>query len=186
MIKIFMTVFFLSLLLSACNLARQDSRDESNGVLNDETIDEKVDSIIFEIVGTKSNVDGVDSLTILSANGNVLFKIAEGGNLELLADTVMKVGESNFGIITLADYFQENQIFYVIYNPNDSVSLQSSRLYLPYIGLDITQYKQLDSITFAGDSLLIRSYSRPEISLSLALDTLICNRDSIINYYEFE
>lgn len=186
MIRILMTALFLSLLLSSCNPSRQDSRDENNDVLTDKTNEDKVDSIIFDIVGVKSHFDGVDSLTILSANGNELFKIAEGGNLELLNDTVIKMGETNIGIITLADYFQDNQIFYVIYNPIDSVSLQSSRLYLPYVGLDITQYNQLDSITFAGDSLLIKSYSRPEINLSLALDTLVCNRDGIINYYEFE
>lgn len=172
--------------MASCISDRQETKNESNAVSTDAIIEENIDSIIFKISGVKNYIDGVDSLTIISANGNELFKLAEGGNLELLADTVVKKGSTNIGIITFADYFQNDQIFYVIYNPIDSVLLQSSRLYLPYVGLDITQYKQLNSITIAGDSLLIKSHIKSDINLSLALDTLICNRDGIINYYEFE
>lgn len=187
MIRVLITSFLLSLLLASCISERQHSENDSNIASIDESrVVEADDSIIFKISGTKNYTNGVDSLTILSANGKELFKIAAGGNLDLLRDTVVKMGTINIGIITLADYFQDNQISYVIYNPNDSILLQSQRLYLPYIGLDITQYTQLDSITLDGNSLLIKSHSRPEINLSLALDTLICNDDGIINYYEFE
>lgn len=186
MIRIFITSFILSLLLGACALEKQNSDKGSNDNPLEESKVETIDPIVFETSGLKSYANGIDSLTIISANGNELFKIAEGGDLELLANTVVKMDAVNIGIVTLADYFQENQIFYVIYNPNDSVLLQSSRLYLPYIGMDVTQYKQLDSITMVGDSLYVKSHTRPEINLSLALDTLICNGDGIINYYEFE
>lgn len=186
MIRIFITSAILSLLLTACASERQNSEKDSNDVPVEDSHVETVDSIVFEVFGMSNITNGIDSITILSANGNELFRIAEGGNLELLADTVVKIDAANIGIITLADYFQENQIFYVIYNPNDSVLLQSSRLYLPYIGMGVTQYKQLDSIILAGDSLFVKSHTRPEINLSLALDTLICNSDGIINYYEFE
>lgn len=186
MIRIFITSFILSLLLTACVSERHNPEKDSNVNSVDELCAETVDSIVLAISGISNFTNGVDSLTIISANGNELFKIAEGGDLELLADTVVKMDAVNIGIVTLADYFQENQIFYVIYNPNDSVLLQSTRLYLPYIGMDVTQYKQLDSITLVGDSLSVKSHTRPEINLSLALDTLICNSDGIINYYEFE
>lgn len=172
--------------MTACNSDKKTVQDESIIDTIDEIIEQKDDSIIFEITGTKVDIDGVDSLTILSANGNELFRIAEGGNVEILADTVVKMDATNIGIITLADYFQDNQIFYIIYNPSDSVLLQSSRLYLPYIGLNITQYKQLDSITFVGDSLSIKSHTKPEVNLSLPVDTLVCNGDGIMNFYEFE
>lgn len=174
------------LLLTACISERQNSEKDSNSIPIDESLANKTGSIIFEISKIKAHFEGVDSLTVLSVNGNELFKIADGGNIELLTDTVVTIEKTDLGIITLADYFQDNQIFYVIYNSTDSVSLQSERLYLPYIGMDITQYKQLDSITLNGDSLLIKSLTRPEIALSLALDTLNYNNDCIINYYEFE
>lgn len=186
MIRIHMTAFILSILLTACVSERQNPEKVSNDVPVEESYVNRVDSIVFEISGMNDFTNGIDSLTIISANGNELFKIAEGGNLEFLADTVVKMDSDNIGIITLADYFQENQIFYVIYNPDDSALLQSARLYLPYIGMNVTQYKQLDSITLVGDSLSVKSQTRPEIHLSLALDTLICNSDGIINYYEFE
>lgn len=186
MIRIFIISFILSLLLAACASEKQNSDKGCSDNPLEESKVETIDPIVFEISGLKNYANGIDSLTILSANGNELFKIAEGGNLEFLTDTVVKRDATNIGIITLADYFQENQIFYVIYNPNDSVLLQSTRLYLPYIGMDMTQYKQLDSITLVGDSLYVKSHTRLEINLSLALDTLICNGDGIINYYEFE
>lgn len=186
MIRYFITLLVLSIFKTACNSDQKKVQDESNSRIIAEIIEHEDDTIIFEITGVKSYIDGVDSLIILTANGNELFKIAEDGNIEILSDTVVQMGISKIGIITLADYFQDNQIFYVIYNPIDSILLQSSRLYLPYIGLDITQYKQLDSITLDGDSLLIKSHIRPEIKLMFALDTLICNREGIINYYEFE
>lgn len=186
MIRFFITPFIITLLLTACISERQNSEKDSNNVPKNESLVNKIDSIIFDISKVKAHFEGVDSLTVLSVNGNELFKIADGGNIELLTDTIVKIGETDLGIITLADYFQDNQIFYVIYNPINSISLQSERLYLPYIGMDITQYKQLDSITLNGDSLLIKSLTRPEIALSLALDTLIYNNDCIINYYEFE
>ena len=172
--------------MTACNSDKNKVQDESIIDTIDEIIEQEDDSIIFEITGTKADIDGVDSLTILSANGNELFRIAKGGNVEILADTVVKMDATNIGIITFADYFQDNQIFYIIYNPLDSLLLQSSKLYLPYIGLDITQYKQLDSITLDVDSLLIKSHTKPEVNISLALDTLVCNREGIINFYEFE
>lgn len=172
-------------LLTACIYDRQKSQYKSN-ISSLETIDHVDDTIIFEIKEAKANFDSVDSLTILSANGNELFKIAEGGNIEILTDTVVENDKSYVGIITLADYFQDNQIFYVIYIPTDSVLFQSAKLYLPYIGLDIKQYKQLNSFTLAGDSLLIKSHIKSDINLSLALDTIDYNSDGIINYYEFE
>lgn len=186
MIRSFITLFLLSVFITACDSDKQRTQNENITDTIDGIIGQEDESIVFEITGTKADIDGVDSLTILSANGNELFKIAKGGNVEILADTVVKMDATNIGIITLADYFQDNQIFYIIYNPLDSALLQSSRLYLPYIGLDITQYKQLDSITFDGDSLLIKSYTKPEVNLSLALDTLVCNGDGIMNFYEFE
>lgn len=186
MTRYFITLLVLSVFMTACNSGSKGTQDESIIDTIDEIIEQEDDSIIFEISGTNTDIDGVDSLTILSANGNELFKIAEGGNVEILADTVVQMGTSNIGIITLADYFQDNQIFYVIYNPINTTLLQSSRLYLPYIGLDIAQYKQLDSITLDGDYLLIKSQTKPEVHLSLALDTLACNREGIINFYEFE
>lgn len=173
-------------MVTGCISDRQETKDECKAVPTDAIIEEKIDTIIFKTTALKNFLDSVDSLTIISANGKELFKLAEGGTLELLTDTVVKKSTTNIGIITIADYFQDNQIFYVIYNPIDSALLQSARLYLPYIGLDITQYKQLDSITLVGDSLLIKSHTNPEVNLSLALDTLVCNRDGIINYYDFE
>lgn len=186
MIRYFITLLVLSVFITSCNSDPKKAQDERNIDNQDEIIGQEDDAIIFEITGTKTDIEGVDSLTILSANGNELFKIAEGGNVEILADTVVQKGTSNIGIITLADYFQDNQIFYVIYNPISTTLLQSSRLYLPYIGLDISQYKQLDSITLNGDYLLIMSQTKPEVNLSLTLDTLVCNREGIINFYEFE
>lgn len=175
---------FLSLLITGCNSGRQKPVCKDIATPATEAVEDS--AIVFKTYSISSDIEGADSLTILTANGNELFRIAEGGNVEILTDTVVKTETGNIGIITLADYFQDNQIFYVLFNPLDSVLLQSGKIYLPYIGMEISQYDKLDSISLVGDSLLIKSRKQPEINLTLALDTLICNSDGIINYYEFE
>lgn len=187
MTRLFIISLFFLLFITACISDQQESGENNSIVSAQESAEENADTVIFQITGRKKyNPDGPDSLTIISANSKELFKIAEGGNLQYLTDTVVKMDGSNIGIITLADYFQDNQIFYVLYNPIDSVSLQSARLYLPYVGLNISQYNQLNSLTISGDSLLIKSTLRKDINLTLPLDTLVCNKEGIINFYELE
>lgn len=144
------------------------------------------DSIDFKAITVRSDMEGVDSLMIVTANGMELFRIAEGGDVEILSDSVLKTDTGYVGILTLADYFQNDQIFYILYNPGNSALFQSERLYLPYLGMEISEYNQLDSITMTGDSLHVMSREHPEINISLSLDTLTCNETRIINYYELE
>ena len=133
-----------------------------------------------------SEIVGIDSLMSVKADDIDLFKIALGGNTELLSDTVIRIGDGNINLIILADYFQDDQVFYVLFNPSDSTTSQTEKLYLPYMGLDISDYKQLDSFLIAGDSLYVSSKSCAEPHCALRLDTIQCNENGILNYYEFE
>lgn len=172
----------LMLLLAGCV---QDQKRGAEAVKPD-NISAGNDSIKFNADIYKSDIEGLDSIMLITANGKELFKIALGGNMELLKDTVLSNGSVTTGIITLADYFQNDQILYVIYSPDDSVLYQSERLYLPGIGMTIQDYRSLDFMKISGDSLFLSSGTHPEISISLEVDTLRCNKDGIINYYEFE
>jgi len=141
---------------------------------------------VINTVVITSDIDGIDSLMVVKADSINLFNIALGGNTEILSDTVISIDNNNINLITLADYFQDNQIFFVLFNPSDYTTYQTEKLYLPYIGMDISEYNQLDSISISEDSLFIASTNRPGIRRSLLLDSIQCNENGIINFYEFE
>lgn len=134
----------------------------------------------------KSDVDEIDSLMIIKANGETIFSIAMGGNTELIAHTLLDVNGNSMAVFTIADYFQNDQIFYMTYNLSDSTLCRTEHLYLPYIGMVISEFESLDSIAFSGDSLRVQSKNHAEAISSLALDTIRLSGDKIINYYEFE
>ncbi len=133
-----------------------------------------------------SDIDGIDSLMVVKADNTDLFKIALGGNTELLSDTVICIDNNNINLITLADYFQDNQIFYVLFNPSDYTTYQTEKLYLPYVEMEISEYNQLDSISMTSDSLYMTSKKCPEVCCSLRLDSIQCDENGILNFYEFE
>lgn len=132
-----------------------------------------------------SDIDGIDSLMVVKADNIDLFKIALNGNTELLSDTVISIGNNNINLIILADYFQDNQIFYILFNPSDYTTYQTEKLYLPYIGMEISEYNQLNSISMTRDSLYVISKKRPEVHCSLLLDSIQCDENGILNFYEF-
>lgn len=159
------------------------NEDTAKEALVDNVLD---NAIGFNTITIESDIENIDSVMIIRTNESELFKIALGGNVELLSDTIIKAGGVDVGVLTLADYFQNDQIFYVLYDSKDLALYQSEKLYLPLIEMEIRDYNLLDSITISGDSIMIMSRERPKICTSLCIDTLQCDTNGIINFYEFE
>lgn len=168
----YITYIFLMTIVSGCISDTKTTAPRGNCVINTNVI--------------TSGTDGVDSLMTVKADDIDLFKIALGGNTELLSDTVIRMDGEDINVITLADYFQDDQIFYILFNPSDHATYQTEKVYLPYLGLDISRYKRLDSFLITGDSLYVSSENCPEARCALRLDSIQCNDDGILNYNEFE
>lgn len=137
----------------------------------------------------KSFIDPVDSLMYVDfLTGNSpdtihLFKIAQGGNLELIAQTVVcnQRKEENH-VFAIADYFQENQLFYIVFNPQTGSLWESPRLYLPQWGL--TDFEDITVTNLTEKTLAIR-LKNGSIQ-TVPLKPLYYDRHKIINNYEYE
>lgn len=147
--------------------------------------EEKVSGIVTTIL--PSDVEGTDSIMIVSCGADTLFAIATGGNMEFLNDTLISGSQgSKAYLLQIADYFQNDQILYIVYDPRTKNIKQSERLYLPYIGYDISRYNALDSITFTADSIRLSAKSGENShAVTLALQPLILGEGGIINFYEY-
>ena len=146
--------------------------------------EKKINGIVTTIL--PSDIEGTDSVMIVSYEADTLFAIATGGNMEFLNDTVIsKYHGGKAHLFQLADYFQNDQILYVLYDPETKEIMQSERLYLPYIGLDITRYSALDSITVTADSIKLSAKTGEIHEVTLALQPLTLGEGRIINFYEY-
>ncbi len=90
-------LIFLIFFVPSCTIDKKTSALHKACVINADVI--------------TSNIDGIDSLMVVKADNTDLFKIALGGNTELLSDTVINIDDNSINLIALADYFQDNQIF---------------------------------------------------------------------------
>lgn len=166
--QIYCTTIVL-LLLSAC------SNQGTNGRLKKETI--------------ASGMDGVDSLLQVNWKLNEeetfqpLFYIACGGDLEYLTDTLIHndLG-GDFAVISIADYFQEHQLFYIVYDIRNNQLKQSKRIYIPNWGIFAFSEIQINNVTM--DSLFLKTSTG--MTKTVKLEPLVYNQHGIINYYEFE
>lgn len=184
MTKHLITILLVSVILVGC-------LSNHNRTVNEQETTDAAEKSQDDTLGIKSyieecNIEGIDSVMIIRSNGKDLFRIALGGNVELICDTIMKFDNKKVGLLTLADYFQDNQIFYVLYYPHDSISYQSDRLYLPYLAMQLSDYNQLAVTSISKDSIFLFSRKEPTTTISLSIDSLQCDENGIINYYEFE
>lgn len=168
MTRIYYTIIAL-LLLSAC------SNKDTNWRLQKITI--------------ASDISDVDSLLQVKWKLNErepsqwLFDIARGGNLEYLTDTIIqKASDGDFAVISIADYFQEHQLFYIIYDIQNNQLKQSKRIYLP--NWDISAFSEIQITDVTKDSLYIKTSAG--MKKTEKLDPLVYDQHKIINYYEFE
>lgn len=168
MTRIYYTVIVL-LLLSAC------SNKDTNWGLQKTTI--------------ASGISDVDSLLQVKWGVNdrkpsqLLFNIACGGNLEYLTDTIIhKAADEDFAIISIADYFQEHQLFYIIYDIQNNQLKQSRRIYLP--NWDISAFSKIQITDVTTDFLYLKTSAG--IMKSEKLEPMVYDQHKIINYYEFE
>lgn len=168
MTRIYCTIIAL-LLLSAC------SDKDTNGRLQKITI--------------ASDISSVDSLLQVKwelnerGSSQLLFYIACGGNLEYLTDTIIqKASDSDFAVISIADYFQEHQLFYIIYDRQNNQLKQSKRIYLP--NWDISAFSEIQTTDVTTDSLSLKTSAG--IKKTEKLEPLVYDQHKIINYYEFE
>lgn len=168
MTRIYCTIIAL-LLLSAC------SDKDTNGRLQKITI--------------ASDISSVDSLLQVKwelnerGSSQLLFYIACGGNLEYLTDTIIqKASDSDFAVISIADYFQEHQLFYIIYDRQNNQLKQSKRIYLP--NWDISAFSEIQITDVTTDSLSLKTSAG--IKKTEKLESLVYDQHKIINYYEFE
>lgn len=136
-----------------------------------------------------SDTPGVDSLLQIEWGRNgqesssLLFYIACGGDLEYLTDTIIhKDSEESFAIISIGDYFQEQQLFYIVYDIQNNQLKQSKRIYLP--NWELSDFSEVQIANVSSDSLFLKTSMgmiKPE-----KLEPLVYNQHKIINYYEFE
>lgn len=140
-------------------------------------------------VTVASDIPDMDSLLQVKWGRNgqessqLLFNIACGGDLEYLADTIVyKDNVGDFAVISIADYFQENQMFYIVYDIRNNQLKQSKRIYLP--NWDISAFSEIHIMGVTTDSLFLKTSEG--IMKSEKLEPLVYNQDKVINYYEFE
>lgn len=184
MTKHLITILLVSVILVGCLSNHNRTANEQETTSSAEKSQEYALDIEPHI--EECGIEGIDSVMVIRSNGKDLFRIALGGNIELICDTIMNFDNKKVGLLTLADYFQDNQIFYVLYYLHDSISYQSDRLYLPYLGMQLSDYNQLTVTTISKDSIFLFSRKEPTTTISLSIDPLQCDENGIINYYEFE
>lgn len=170
----------------------------SNGQITDsrhkpacqpDSVSDEVNSPLIYIVkdSVTTDITGIDSLIMYSLFRNnekkSLFSVANGGNIEYLSDSILCLDNQDMAMFTFADYSQVNQVFYIIFNCDKQKFIQSGRINLPYLGMRINDVKFLciDSITV--DSIYI---SGKEIDFAIETQSLDCDSNRIINYYEYQ
>ena len=135
----------------------------------------------------KADIEKVDSLIVVALCDNsgdkILFKIAQGGNVECIADTIEIIGDVCIARFTLADYSQEDQIFYLLYNIVDENFIQSERINLALFGKTIMDYASLKINHISPDSIYITSIGG---TCAVGLQSIDCDTNKIINYYEYQ
>lgn len=157
------------LLLSAC------SNPDTNWSIQKVTIASDIPDV-DSLLQVKWGINGQES-------SQLLFYIACGGDLEYLADTIVyKDNVGDFAIISIADYFQEDQLFYIVYDIRNHHLKQSKRIYLP--NWDISAFSEIQIVGVTTDSLFLKTSAG--IMKSEKLEPLVYNQYKIINYYEFE
>lgn len=158
-----------------------------NGVitrLTDTTFNPKT-----EIKKFPCDIAGADSLeSFIYDDGNrekLLFSIVRGGNIVCLNDSIIDLNNAKYALFTIADYGQEDQIYYLIYDIGDEYIRQSERINLPSLGLNIKSYRQISPIAIDSDSVSIK-VSDTERNIQVGLTHLDCDSAMIINYYEYK
>lgn len=136
-----------------------------------------------------AGIAGVDSLEVFAVyDGNDsrakrLFAIAKGGNIECVDDSVIYVGEKAVGLFAIADYSQEDQMFYLLFFPGSGNIRQSGRINLRWIGKTMADYDRLVLDSISPDSLYVSIAGK---RLSVEMSELDCDSSRIINYYEYQ
>lgn len=166
--QIYNTIITL-LLLSACS--NQDTNER------------------LQKITVSSGIFGVDSLLLVKwglskqESSELLFCIACGGDLEYLADTIIhKDSDGDFVVVSIADYFQEHQLFYIVYDVQNNQLKQSKRIYLP--NWDISLFSEIQIADVTTDSLFLKISGG--MMKTENLEPLVYDQHKIINYYEFE
>jgi hypothetical protein len=134
------------------------------------------------------DINGVDSLETYSvgtdtASASPLFHIAKGGQIECIADTVVTLDGIRTALFTLADFSQEDQIFYILFRPDTDSIFQSGRVNLPLLGNSIAEYRKLTIDRISAGSMRVGNGTK---SISVRTLRLDCDSNRIINYYEYQ
>lgn len=134
------------------------------------------------------DINGVDSLETYSvgtdtASASPLFHIAKGGQIECIADTVVILDGIRTALFTLADFSQEDQIFYILFRPDTDSVFQSGRVNLPLLGNSIAEYRKLTIDSISAGSMRVGNGTK---SISVRTLRLDCDSNRIINYYEYQ
>lgn len=84
------------------------------------------------------------------------------------------------GILPL--FFQEHQLFYIVYDIQNNQLKQSKRIYLP--NWDISLFSKIQIADVTTDSLFLKISGG--MMKTENLEPLVYDQHKIINYYEFE
>lgn len=164
----------------------------SNDFIGNEEITDSVSAIsipAIEVRKTACDIADADSIeSFFYTDGNsekLLFRVVSGGNIVWLNDTIINLNNAKYALFTIADYGQEDQIYYLIYDIADEQIKQSERINLPSFGLNISSYRQISPVSVDPDSIRIM-ISDAETIFPIGLTHLDCVSAQIINYYEYE
>lgn len=142
--------------------------------------------IVSEECSSNPKVDKFDRIDLVSATDTIsLFRIAQEGNLEYLGDTLLvdSLGKMSH-VITIADFFQESQLFYVVYDNQTGKLYETERIYLPKWGVEC--FDSVNAVLYSDSLLFIQIKKNGDSILPQKLYPIKYNEDKVINYYEYE
>lgn len=168
---------------------------EGQGGHNSELSEESVndgDTVLSQSIRVQrsscdiARVDSLDTFSYYIENkSKALFSIAIGGNIECIKDSIVYLNNEPKALFTIADYGQEDQIYYIIYQPERDTIVQSERINLPFFGVHINDFRKIEVSKIESDSIQIE-ISGVDKSIKVGLMQLDCDSLRVVNYFEYQ
>lgn len=185
-------LFSLIAILTGCTMksaGEHNNSSEDTCIVSQDSIDHFIPYIDFQTLS--SDILGVDSIIEYSYigainNTKILFRIAKGGNIECISDTLLYLDNRPLWTFTIADYSQTDQLFYVVYEIDVDSIYQTERVNLPYIGKTISDHKKLELVNVSNADLFSIKSLDPDTIIDIDKMPLDCDESGIINYYEYQ
>lgn len=159
----------------------------------DDTIAHVAQPCIVTTTVPVTSPEGVDSVMQVGVHGpdgtvRTLFAIALGGDAELLAVSSAVGAAGPVSVISMADYFQDPQVWYVVYDAGADSLTMTARLDLAPLGITTAEHRALTVDSVGADSVHLSALVPGDKARKLTLPVLPIKTDNnkIINYYEYQ